>query len=343
MPLQWFRAIDVAALLVGSVAGAYVLQFVLTKVILAATRRTSNQLDNLIVLRVRGPLFWSLLFLGVYSAMARYEPDAAWLLPLTRSVLITLATFLWVRATMRISDSVCSALARRADDYEWINPRSLPLFDILSRLLLLGGAGYIILRAWELEVGPWLASAGIVGIAVGFAAKDTLANLFAGIFILADAPYKLGDFIILDAGERGQVTDIGIRSTRLLTRDDIEITLPNAVIANSKIINETGGPHEKRRVRVNVGVAYGSDIDKVRAVLENVAGNCEFIAKDPKPRVRFHEMGDSSLNFHLLAWINRPADRGSALDRLNTDIYKRFMAEDIEIPFPQRVVHIVKE
>ena len=77
---------------------------------------------------------------------------------------------------------------------------------------------------------------------MGFAAKDTLANLFAGVFILADAPYKIGDFIVLDGGERGRVTKIGIRTTRILTRDDVEITIPNATIANSKIINESGGP-----------------------------------------------------------------------------------------------------
>ena len=86
-------------------------------------------------------------------------------------------------------------------------------------------------------------------------------------FILADAPYKIGDFVVLDSGERGEVTHIGIRSTRLLTRDDIQVTIPNSVMGNTKIINESGGPTEKFRIRVIVGVAYGSDIDQVREVL----------------------------------------------------------------------------
>ena len=88
----------------------------------------------------------------------------------------------------------------------------------------------------------WLASAGVVGIAVGFAAKDTLANLFSGVFILADAPYKIGDYIVLDAtGMRGKVTQIGLRSTRLITRDDVEVTIPNSIMGNSQVINQSGG------------------------------------------------------------------------------------------------------
>jgi MscS family membrane protein len=83
----------------------------------------------------------------------------------------------------------------------------------------------------------WLASAGIIGIAVGFAAKDTLANLFSGVFILADSPYKLGDYVVLEDNSRGKVTQIGLRSTRMLTRDDVEVTVPNSIMGNTKIIN----------------------------------------------------------------------------------------------------------
>ncbi|MFT5274966.1 MAG: MscS family membrane protein [Cryomorphaceae bacterium] len=83
----------------------------------------------------------------------------------------------------------------------------------------------------------WLASAGIIGIAVGFAAKDTLANLFSGVFILADSPYKLGDYVVLEDNSRGKVTQISLRSTRMLTRDDVEVTVPNSITGNTKIIN----------------------------------------------------------------------------------------------------------
>jgi small-conductance mechanosensitive channel len=177
-----------------------------------------------------------------------------------------------------------------------------------------------------------------VGIAVGFAAKDTLANLFAGIFIIADAPYKVGDFIILESGERGRVTNIGVRSTRILTRDDIEITIPNAALGNAKIVNETGGPHEKERVRVNIGVAYGSDIDQVREILMDVGKSSKYLSKDKElePRVRFRTFGESSLDFQLMGWIDEPVLRGRALDELNAEVYRKLLDGGVEIPFPQR-------
>ena len=118
------------------------------------------------------------------------------------------------------------------------------------------------------------------------------------------------------------------------------MTLPNAVIANAKIVNESGGPAVQRRVTVTVGVAYGSDVDQVRRVLLEAAGSVADVAPHPEPRVRFTEFGDSALVFRLLCWIHEPEQRGRALDALNTAVYKRFNAEGIQIPFPQRDVHL---
>jgi MscS family membrane protein len=205
---------------------------------------------------------------------------------------------------------------------------------------MIAAAIYFILVSWNINVSAWLASAGITGIAVGFAAKDTLANLFSGIFILADAPYKIGDFVNLDSGDRGEVTHVGLRSTRLLTRDDVEITVPNSVIANAKIINETGGRHEKERVRVKIGVAYGSDVDRLRDVILEIGNANPETCGDPEPRVRFRQFGDSSLDFELLCWIDGPVKRGRILDALNTEVYKALAREGIEIPYPKRDVYI---
>jgi small-conductance mechanosensitive channel len=199
---------------------------------------------------------------------------------------------------------------------------------------------YFVLLAWNINVTAWIASAGILGLAISFAAKDTLANLFAGVFILADAPYTLGDFIVLQSGERGEVTHIGIRSTRILTRDDVEITIPNSIMGNVKIINETGGPSEKYRIRIKVGVAYGSDIDKVQSLLSNVAESHPEVCQTPSPRVRFRTFGDSSLDHELLCWVEKPVMRGRVSHALNTEVYRRFLEEGIEIPFPQRDIHI---
>jgi MscS family membrane protein len=136
------------------------------------------------------------------------------------------------------------------------------------------------------------------------------------------------------------VTEIGVRSTRILTRDDFEVIIPNAVIAGAKIINEAGGPHEMRRVRATVDVAYGSDIDRVRAVLERCARECEYVVEEPAPRVRFREFGPSGMRFQVLAWVAQPVLRGRAEDALNTAIYKAFGAEGIEIPYSKHDLYI---
>ena len=125
-----------------------------------------------------------------------------------------------------------------------------------------------------------------------------------------------------------------------MTRDDIEITVPNSIIANSKIINESGGPHERERIRVNVNVTYGSDVEKVKSLLMEIADEADAVCKNPVPRVRFRAFQDSSLYFQLLCWIAEPALRGRVIDCLNTSIYKRFNEEGVKFPFPQRTLHI---
>ena len=157
---------------------------------------------------------------------------------------------------------------------------------------------------------------------------------------MADTPYKIGDYINLDGGERGYVKNIGLRSTRIMTRDDIEITLPNSLIANSKIVNESGGDLEHERVRITLTVAYGSDIDRVRTLLTEISKENDNVCKQPSPRVRFRSFGESGIVFQLLFWIEKPGDRGRITDEINAVIYKQFMDNKIVIPYPQRTVHI---
>jgi small-conductance mechanosensitive channel len=208
------------------------------------------------------------------------------------------------------------------------------------KVVIAGAALYFAFLAWQIDLTAWLASAGIIGIAIGFAAKDTLANLFSGIFIVVDAPYKVGDFIVLDGGLRGRVTKIGIRSTRVLTRDDIEVTVPNSLIASSKIVNESGGPDVKQRIHVGVESAYGSDIDRVREVLLACAHGAPHVSPTPPPQVRFLEFGSSGLRFDLRVWIADPATRGTVLDTLHCRIYKGFRDAGIEIPYAKHDVYI---
>jgi small-conductance mechanosensitive channel len=146
--------------------------------------------------------------------------------------------------------------------------------------------------------------------------------------------------VVLDSGERGMVTHIGIRSTRMLTRDDVELTIPNSIMGTTKIINESGGPYKKFRIRVRVGVAYGTDIDQVKQILFDVAMNEEKICSDPEPRVRFRSFGNSSLDLDLLGWVEDPSLRGQVVDVLLTTIYKEFNKHKIEIPYTKQDLYI---
>ncbi|MDJ0811940.1 MAG: mechanosensitive ion channel family protein [Desulfobacterales bacterium] len=185
------------------------------------------------------------------------------------------------------------------------------------------------------------ASAGIAGIALALAARETLANFFGGISILMDRPFKTGDFILLESGERGMVVNVGMRSTRIMTRDDVQIAIPNSIITNTKVVNESA-PQPRFRIRIKIGVAYDSDIDQVEQTLLAVAGENSLVSPTPEPRVRFRAFGDSALDFELLCWARCPLDKGRLIHGLNQAIYKTFKAEGIEIPFPQRDVHFIK-
>jgi MscS family membrane protein len=336
--LPWVRA---TVVILVSVLAAKIVDLLISRFLVRLTGLTNTDLDDQLIQLLHRPVFVSVILVGLHIAVK----TLGWS-PGVERVLVALiqtgAVFVWTGAGFRLTSTTLAGLSRLADRVTWLEARTLPLFDNLSKIVVASVAIYCFLITWDLNLSAWLASAGIMGIAVGFAAKDTLANLFGGLFVIMDAPYRIGDFINLDSGERGRVIKIGLRSTRLLTRDDVEITLPNAHIANAKVINESGGPYEKTRVAISVGVAYGSDVDRVREVLLEAALSVECVVHDPAPRVRFVEMGDSALIFRVQGWIDEPVQRGICIDGLNTAIYRALGQAGIEIPFPQRVVHVAR-
>lgn len=334
-PNLYLQAAIIAAIFI--MAGK-IADWIISGIIGRIAKRSTNNFDNQLVSLVHRPVFLSFVLLGLALATKRIGlPDAPEFI--TVGILKTIAIFVWYSTLSKLLGLIVKALGRKSDS-EVLQTGMLSLLHNVMKIILVALTVYFIFIAWNIDVTAWLASAGIVGLALSFAAKDTLSNLFAGVSIIMDAPYKTGDFIILESGERGVVTDIGLRSTRILTRDDVEITIPNGIIGNGKIINEAGGPSEKHRIRVAVGVAYGTDIDHVIATLENVAADNADVVADPAPRVRFRQFGDSSLNFELLGWIAQPVDRGRVTHELNCAIYKAFRDSGIEIPFPQRDLHV---
>ena len=317
---------------------AKIMNQVVSRMILRIADKTQSDLDNNIIHISQPTLFYTILLIACAIAASLVLPTEP--RSIAHAVLKSIAVLIWSIFLIRLARIVLQSISRTPTRFPVVSVQTLPLFQNLALMLVIGIALYMLFSAWSIDMTAWLASAGIVGIAVGFAAKDTLANLFAGVLILADAPYKIGDYIVLDSGERGEVTHIGIRSTRILTRDDVEVTIPNSIMGNTKIINESGGPHKKFRIRVKAGVAYGSDVDQVKRLLMEVALNDAEICADPEPRVRFRSFGNSSLDFELLGWVDEPMLRGRVLDSLYTEIYKRFNAEGVEIPYNKQDLYI---
>jgi small-conductance mechanosensitive channel len=307
-PNIYLQAAIIAAvfIIVGKIA-----DLVISGVVGRIAERSSNDFDDSLIDLVHRPIFVTSVIIGLALATKRLDMPE---LPtrITVNLLKTIAIFIWFGAFNSLNKLVVGAL-RKSTQSQIVQSGMLTLLHNIMKVVLFALAGYFFFLAWDIDVTAWLASAGIVGLALSFAAKDTLSNLFAGVSIVMDAPYKTGDFIILDSGERGVVTEIGLRSTRILTRDDVEITIPNGII---------------------------SDVDHVIETLEQVAADNAAILAIPAPRVRFRLFGDSSLNFELLGWIADPADRGRVQHELNCAVYKALAANKIEIPFPQRDLHV---
>ena len=315
------------------------LQWLLQSSLSHATRRTESELDDRLIHYLTAPVVQTTVILALVAAEKAFGfgEGADWFL--TR-LLFSILLVLWGRAWFKATTLLIDALAGRAKDTGLMQPRTRPLFEMIVKVVLFSILIWFFMALWNIDGTAWLASAGVIGIAVGFAAKDTLANLISGISIIADAPYKLGDFVVLDTGERGVVTELGMRSTRLVTRDDVEISIPNAVMGMAKITNESGGPAVEHRIRIPIGVAYGTRPPKVVELLESVARENTLILDHPVPRVRMRAFGESSLDFELLGWIKYPEQRGLARHNLLIEIESRFREAGIKIPFPQRDVHL---
>jgi small-conductance mechanosensitive channel len=337
--LQPYPYLQALLVIIAFIALAKFVDRLISGLVARLVSKTKTNLDDQLVEIMHRPIFTTVAMIGLVFATYRLDFSDP-LRNTTIAVIQTMLALIWLVFGLRLSRLLLAAMRRQERRFRFVQQTTEPLLTNAVAVILFLAGVYTILVAWNINVTGLVASAGIVGLALSFAAQDTLSNLFAGVAILADRPYKIGDYIILDTGERGQVTNIGLRSTRLLTRDDVEVSIPNGVMGSAKIVNETGGPPRRFRVRVSIGVAYGSDIDEVMKVLLEIAHNHPKIFSTPEPRARFRQFGASSLDFDLLCWIELPADRGIVIHELNCEIYKQFNEAGITIPFPQQDLYI---
>jgi len=326
----WERFLVLVAV---SVVAAKVVEAVSIEIVHRAVRGTESEFDDVLFEELHLPFYVSVALGGIYLAALSVKLPATLTFYLEGGSL-SVVLLVWARALVRIGDQFLEAAKAHGDKYSFA-----PIFKNLWTFAILLGAVFGLLSVWNVDVTPLLASAGIVGIAVGFAAKDTVANFFGGLALYFDHTYKLGDYIQLDSGESGTVVEIGIRSTTLMTRDEVTVTVPNSVLNATRITNQSA-PERRKRIRVPIGVAYGTDLDRFEAALLDVAVAEDLVMDTPSPRARFRSFGDSALQYELLCWVATPTREAKATHRLNRGLYRRLDADGIDIPFPQRDVTV---
>ncbi|HVF92516.1 MAG TPA: mechanosensitive ion channel domain-containing protein [Blastocatellia bacterium] len=178
---------------------------------------------------------------------------------------------------------------------------------------------------------------GFLSVGIGFGLQYIASDIVSGFILLFERPVRIGDRLRMDDIE-GRVDNISIRTTTVVTNDDITVILPNSDLVRGRVTNWSYS--NKVRIRVPVGAAYGSDVEVVTRALCEAGGAVSSVLKDPPPKVQLKNFGESSLDFELLVWINRPHDHTQIRSDLNYEIERLFRQYDIEIPFPQRDVHL---
>ncbi|MBT4663055.1 MAG: mechanosensitive ion channel family protein, partial [Candidatus Marinimicrobia bacterium] len=235
-------------IVLGAVIVAKITDLIFSRIFKRFVDKTQTILDDQILQLLHRPIFYTILFIG-FSIAVKTAGLPEYFDFVLVGIFKTITILIWLVIAMKVL-VVSMEWASKKTTNPLLQQKTLPLFNNLGKI----GVGlfgiYFIFLSWDININGILASAGVLGVVLGLAAKDTVSNFFAGIFLMADSPFKEGDYILLDTGERGYVKKMGLRSTRFMTRDDIEITIPNSVIAASKIVNESGGPGETERVRI---------------------------------------------------------------------------------------------
>lgn len=200
----------------------------------------------------------------------------------------------------------------------------------------------LVLDTVGVKISIFLASAAALLVGVGLGLQQLFNDIASGIVLLFEGSIKIDDVIELDSQIIGRVIVIGIRTSKIKTRDDVVIIVPNSKLVNNNIINWSH-MDKKTRFNVNVGVAYGSDVKLVKNLLLNCAISSKDIYEKPSPFVRFLDFGESSLDFQLFFWVKNSFTVENLKSDLRFAINESFAEHDIQIPFPQRDVHIKNE
>ncbi|MBS3087266.1 mechanosensitive ion channel family protein [Candidatus Pacearchaeota archaeon] len=316
--------------------------FTLAKVVPVFTRKTKSDLDDELLKKTSMPLTLLALLAGVRFAIREIHIEESFV-GIVEGTLLTLMILVGALLFYYVVDTLITVgyrdFGKRVRGK--VNESLLQFFHSILKIAVIFAAFLIILASWGIEIGPLLAGLGVAGIAVAFALQSTLANVFGGISMLLDRSINVGDMVNLDDGTKGYIMKINLRSTKIRTFDDELVIVPNGKLSESNIKN-LALPTPLTRVVVPFGVAYGSDISKVKSLVMKEMDKVVGLVADKGITVRFLEMADSSLNFKVYFYVDTFDNIIDAIDDANTRIYNTLNKAGISIPFPQMDVHLKK-
>lgn len=247
-------------------------------------------------------------------------------------------------ATWFLSLAARRALARYGEKFPNANRASLYTITRLLQYTLLVVGLLLALSVAGIPVGRLAVFAGALGVGLGFGLQAIFSNFISGLILLFDKSLKVGDFVELESGVHGEVRDVKIRATRIVTNNNIDILVPNSEFVTGRVVNWTYRD-VSRRVRIPFGVAYGSDKEVVKRAALEAAAEVPFTLEQEgprKPQVWLSEFGDSSLNFELVVWLTAEATKrpGAVKAAYNWALHSALARHALEIPFPQQDLHV---
>ncbi len=326
----------------GWVAIALLVMFGVEPLIHFATRRTETDLDDILLDILRYPVF---IFIVTYG----FVVNSLEILNLPRNyvklietiyslMIILLIAYIAYKIFQEVVLYYAKEFSKKTDTE--IDDVIVPVMEKLGQVLIPVLALIAVFNMFGYDVTVLLAGVGFLGIVIGFAAQSTLANFFAGLQMLVDRPFKIGDLLEIDGGDICEVTRIGMRSTTLYnTFTHEEVIIPNDQIANNKIVNMVE-PDRKLIITVKVGVAYGSDVEQVKRILLEEAAKHPNVLNTEGHRtvVRFSDFEASDLLFKIFLWVDDIKNQFKVGSDYREAILREFNSAGIEIPFPQSVV-----
>jgi small-conductance mechanosensitive channel len=319
-----------------------ILRGILFRITRRWSEKTANKMDDILIASLKTPsLFWSVA-LGLYFGISVSDLPAKYVRPLDTLIYVILV----ISVTIAASNLSGKILRNYLFKTDLPIPTTGLAYGVMKGVIIATGL-LICLSVMGISIAPLLTALGVGGLAVALALQDTLANLFAGLHILLEKSVRIGDFVKLENGQEGYVQDITWRTTRIRMLPNNMVVIPNSKLAQSVVTNYCL-PEKQMSLLVTVGVSYDSDVDLVERILAEealqAASEVPGLLSDPQPYVRFSPgFGDSSLDFTIICQVAEFVDQYLAQHTIRKRIFKRFTQEGIEIPFPQRTVHLRKE